>query len=181
MTTSLVLVLADGIEQKHVGDGQWVSVKSLDAPLKLYGITAVRQELVEPDRAVCFSVEFVDTGNCWIAQDHTAWKIGGDQGRVLFATTAADTAGDQPKMVLLTTANETTRTVWRNWSTELRIRAPKWSSYEERQQDEARHEAIINGPLPGSGGPYRAGAHEAIIKEILDTPIDPTEHIPIND
>ena len=63
---------------------------------------------------------------------------------MLYATSAVDYSENQPQVILTTNANESTRVLWRSWTIEMLVRAPKWRSNAEREADMAAHEALMN-------------------------------------
>lgn len=138
---SLVLVLDNGWKQEAVGGGRWHDVQQMPEPLRIHGLTHLKQEINEPGWR--FDAVFKDVGNSSLAQAKTGWDMSEENPAVLFATSSVDYAAGRPEVILTTAANESTRIIWRAWSIELFERAPKWASFEERQRDEAAHEAVL--------------------------------------
>ncbi|MDR3392365.1 MAG: hypothetical protein P4L77_11585 [Sulfuriferula sp.] len=140
-TTSLVLVLDNGWKQRALPGGGWQDIEAMPEPLKVYGLTSIKQEINEPGWR--FDAIFRDFGNSSLAQAKTGWDYSAENAAVLYATSAVDYSENQPQVILTTNANESTRILWRAWSIEMLVRAPKWRSNDEREADIAAHETRI--------------------------------------
>lgn len=138
-TTSLVLILDNGIQQRYVGNGRWQDMGFVaSGRLSLYGVKSVSQDINEPGWR--FDVEFLDAGMAGIAASKTGWDISQENNAVLFPQSSY--SSEDPQVILTTHVTEYTRVLWRKWSIEMATRQPKWRSEEERQADMRAHERM---------------------------------------
>jgi hypothetical protein len=120
--SKMKLVLSMGIYQEFIG-GYWRDIEYLEAPLELYGVKSISQEINDPGWR--FDVVFTDFDTAKAAANKTGWDISNEDNTVLFPTSSFDSSAAAIQVILTTETSAHRRVLWRKWAIEIFERKPK--------------------------------------------------------